>query len=124
MYSRLSVLAVDYLRALRLRGRMARIADDAMRPYDAVIAPGSKRTASPVDQEFRRVLGGFSRDYMGAIGNGAGLPAVCVPTGFDENGLPTSIQFMGRAYDENKILGLAVEYQRRTRWHMKHPKGF
>jgi Asp-tRNA(Asn)/Glu-tRNA(Gln) amidotransferase A subunit family amidase len=31
---------------------------------------------------------------------------------------------MGRAYDENRILSVAVEYQSRTRWHKVHPERF
>jgi aspartyl-tRNA(Asn)/glutamyl-tRNA(Gln) amidotransferase subunit A len=47
-----------------------------------------------------------------------------VPNGFSVEGLPTGIQFMGRAYDENKILSVAVEYQKRTMWHRRHPPAF
>jgi aspartyl-tRNA(Asn)/glutamyl-tRNA(Gln) amidotransferase subunit A len=122
-YSRFGVLAVDYLRALRLRGKVVKIAETVMKPYDAVLAPTSKRTAAPIDQEFKRNLGNL-QDIMGAIGNGAGLPSVSVPSGFDSQGLPTGIQFMGRSYDENRILSVAVEYQLRTGWHKKHPKDF
>jgi aspartyl-tRNA(Asn)/glutamyl-tRNA(Gln) amidotransferase subunit A len=58
---------------------------------------------------------------MGAVGNGAGLPAVAVPNGFGARGLPTSLQFMGRAWEENLILGAARAYQSRTDWHARHP---
>ena len=61
---------------------------------------------------------------MGALGNGVGLPAVSVPSGFDEEGLPTGIQFIGRAYGENCVLSIAVEYQSRTVWHKVHPERF
>ena len=59
---------------------------------------------------------------MGAVGNGAGLPAVCVPNGFGARALPTSIQFMGRAWEENTILAAARTYQSLTDWHTRHPK--
>jgi aspartyl-tRNA(Asn)/glutamyl-tRNA(Gln) amidotransferase subunit A len=123
-YARTVVLARDYLKALRLRGRMARIAEDVMGGYDALVAPSRKAVASPIDQEFRKVSPGTAKDVMGALGNGAGLPAVSVPNGFSVEGLPTGIQFMGRAYDENKILSVAVEYQKRTMWHRRHPPAF
>ena len=58
---------------------------------------------------------------MGAIGNGAGLPAVAVSNGFGDRGLPTSLQFMGRAYEENAVLAAARAYQSRTDWHRQHP---
>ncbi|MCJ7731357.1 amidase family protein, partial [Candidatus Bathyarchaeota archaeon] len=64
------------------------------------------------------------RDIMGAVGNGAGLPSIGVPSGFSEEGLPTGIQFMGRPYDENIIIGIAKMYQERTSWHLRHPEMF
>ena len=58
---------------------------------------------------------------MGAIGNGAGLPAVASPTASATRGLPTSLQFVGRAWEENTILAAARAYQSRTDWHVQHP---
>jgi aspartyl-tRNA(Asn)/glutamyl-tRNA(Gln) amidotransferase subunit A len=123
-YARAAVLAKDYLKALRLRERMARIAEDVMERYDAVAAPSRGTTVPEIDKEFRKVTPGTTRDVMGALGNGAGLPAISVPSGFDGEGLPTGIQFMGRAYGENGVLSVAVEYQSRTGWHTMHPDRF
>ena len=44
-----------------------------------------------------------------------------VPNGFTDGGLPTGIQFMGRAYDENAILAVARAYQSLSDWHHRHP---
>jgi aspartyl-tRNA(Asn)/glutamyl-tRNA(Gln) amidotransferase subunit A len=121
-YARTVVLAKDYLRALRLRGVMARVVDEVMARFDAVVAPSSKRMATPIDQEFRKAAPGTTKDLMGAIGNGAGLPSISVPGGFTSNGLPVGIQFMGRAYDENIIIAIAKTYQSVTDWHKRHPK--
>ena len=120
-YPRMAVLAKDYIRATRLRAKMARAADEVMSGYDAVAAPTSRRVASPITQEFRRTSPGTSRDIMGAVGNGAGLPSISVPSGFTEAGLPTGIQFMGRAYAENTIISIAKRYQENTDWHRRHP---
>ena len=55
------------------------------------------------------------------VGNGAGLPAVAVPNGVGDRGLPTSLAFMGRAWEENAILAAARAYQSVTDWHERHP---
>ena len=90
--------------------------------FDALVGPGRPAVAPPLDREFRSVLGGSSvPDVMGAVGNGAGLPAVIVPNGFGDHGLPTSLQFMGRAWEENTILAAARAYQALTDWHTRHP---
>ena len=123
-YARPAVLATDYVKALRLRGVMARQADEAMSRYDALAAPTAMTTATPIDQEFRSrsMTSSGPGDLMGAIGNGCGLPAISVPNGFDPDGLPTGIQFMARAYDENLCLAIAREFQARTDWHTRRPE--
>ncbi len=120
-YARTTVLARDYLKALRLRKVMAKSVDQTLKPFDAVVAPSRRSAAPPIDQEFRRTTSGTTRDIVGAVGNGAGLPSISVPSGFNEAGLPTGIQFMGRAYDENKIIAVAKAYQSLTNWHKQHP---
>ena len=74
-----------------------------------------------VDEELRSPTRSGTSDVMGAVGNGAGLPAISVPNGFGEHGRPTGIQFMGRAYEENTVLSVARAYQSLTDWHTMHP---
>lgn len=122
-HARLMIPAQDYIRALRIRGKIARVADESMKGYDALVAPTGTNTAPPIDRDFRGVVAGTARDTMGAVGNSAGLPSISVPSGFSDEGLPTGIQFMGRAYDENRILAVARAYQSLTDWHTRHPEG-
>jgi aspartyl-tRNA(Asn)/glutamyl-tRNA(Gln) amidotransferase subunit A len=120
-YARDAILAKDYVKALRLRGRMAREADRVLARFDALVGPGRVTVAPAVDREFRSAIRGSAPDVLGAVGNGAGLPAVCVPNGFGDRGLPTSLQFMGRVYEENAILAAARAWQSLTDWHHRHP---
>ena len=121
-YARDAILAKDYVKATRLRGVMAREIDRVLGSFDALVAPGRSNEAPVLGQEFRSAIRATAKDVMGAVGNGAGLPAVCVPNGFGARGLPTSIQFMGRAWEENTILAAARAYQSLTDWHTRHPK--
>ncbi len=120
-YSRVAVLARDYIKALRLRGVVAMAVDGTLSRYDALVAPTRPSVASPLGTEFRSAIRGTARDVLGAVGNCAGLPAISVPSGFDDRGLPTGIQFMGRAYAENAVLAVARAYQSMTDWHTRHP---
>jgi Asp-tRNA(Asn)/Glu-tRNA(Gln) amidotransferase A subunit family amidase len=120
-YARDAILAKDYIRALRLRTFVVREADRVLAGLDALVAPGRPATASPLDREFRSAARGNVPDVMGAIGNAAGLPAIAVPNGFTESGLPTSLQFMGRAWEENTVLAAARAWQGVTDWHLRHP---
>jgi aspartyl-tRNA(Asn)/glutamyl-tRNA(Gln) amidotransferase subunit A len=121
-YARDAILAKDYLKAMRLRGVMAREIDRVLGSFDALVAPGRINEAPVLGREFRSAIRATAKDVMGAVGNGAGLPAVCVPNGFGARALPTSIQFMGRAWEENTILAAARAYQSLTDWHTRHPK--
>ena len=119
-YARDAVLAKDYIKALRLRGIVMREADRVLSRLDALVAPGRPATAPPLKGEFRS-LHRPALDPMGAIGNMAGLPAVAVPNGFGERGLPTSLQFMGRAWAEDTVLAAGRAWQATTDWHQRHP---
>ena len=121
-YARSAILAKDYLKAVRLRGVVARVADELLSRYDALVAPTSPKVAAPIDQEIRGAFRGRGTDVMGAVGNVAGLPAISVPSGFSDDGLPTGIQFMGRAYEENPVIAVARAYQSLTDWHQRHPQ--
>jgi aspartyl-tRNA(Asn)/glutamyl-tRNA(Gln) amidotransferase subunit A len=121
-YARDAILARDYLKAVRLRGVMSKEIDRVLQRYDALVAPGRINEAPVLGKEFRSAISATAKDVMGAVGNGAGLPAVCVPNGFGVRGLPTSVQFMGRAWEENTILAAARAYQSLTDWHTHHPK--
>jgi aspartyl-tRNA(Asn)/glutamyl-tRNA(Gln) amidotransferase subunit A len=120
-YARTALLATDYLRAIRLRGKMIKTATETMEPYDALVAPSAKKPATPIGEDFRKIAPGATKDIMGAVGNGCGLPAISVPDGFTQAGLPTGIQFMGKPYEENTILAIARAYQALTDWHTHHP---
>jgi aspartyl-tRNA(Asn)/glutamyl-tRNA(Gln) amidotransferase subunit A len=120
-YARDAILAKDYLKALRLRLIVAREIDRVLSRIDALLAPGRPTVAPPLGHEFRTAIRGSAPDVMGAIGNAAGLPAVIVPNGIGDRGLPTSLQIMGRAYDENTILSAARAYQSLTSWHEQLP---
>ena len=122
-YVRTAILARDYLRALRLRGTMAKQIDAILGRFDAIVGPSRATPATPIDQEFRSAIGGSAKDILGAVGNGAGLPAISVPNGFTDTGLPTGMQFLGRAYEENTVLAVARAYQALTDWHKRHPPG-
>jgi aspartyl-tRNA(Asn)/glutamyl-tRNA(Gln) amidotransferase subunit A len=54
--------------------------------------------------------------------NLAGLPALSLPCGFDDDGLPIGMQIIGKLFDEAIILRLAHHYEQATEWHKKKPR--
>ena len=119
--ARFAIPATDYIRALRLRGVIARRVGELIQGFDAIAAPTRSLVAPAIEGEFVAAQAG---DNMGAIGNGVGLPAISVHNGFAPGELPTGMQLMAGAYQENAVLAVARAYQARTDWHTLHPAEF
>ena len=97
--------AVDYINANRHRYLLMKKMDEFMSQYDVVICP------TFVGSQLR-------------ITNLTGHPAICMPTGFNKNNLPTSITLLGKLYDEATLLNVAKAYQNITEWNKLHPEMF
>jgi aspartyl-tRNA(Asn)/glutamyl-tRNA(Gln) amidotransferase subunit A len=59
---------------------------------------------------------------MISAGNLAGLPALTVPNGLADEGLPSSIAFLGGAFGEAKLLQIGKRLQQRSEHHLRHPR--
>jgi amidase len=51
----------------------------------------------------------------------AGVPAICLPSGFSPEGLPYSIQFTAPRLRESMLCRIAYAYEQATEWHRRHP---
>lgn len=120
-YSALLVTAVDYLHAMRLRGPMRRAWGEMFAKYDALVAPSRATVAYPVAKTFDQAYPDINASSPIAASNLVGVPAISVPDGFGENGLPTGIQFVGPAWSEYELIEMAAAYQQSTDWHRRAP---
>jgi aspartyl-tRNA(Asn)/glutamyl-tRNA(Gln) amidotransferase subunit A len=121
-YAGQMVLAKDYINAQRVRVKIQAALDEALRGFDAMVGPTRTSVANPIEARFSEYFGEFDGPSIGGGANAAGIPGITVPNGFGERGLPTGLQFTVRAWDEAAAIGLAMEYQRRTDWHLRHPE--
>jgi len=60
-------------------------------------------------------------DNVCQLSANSGLPAMVFPSGFTEDGLPTSIELLGRPWDDAKLLGFAFDYEQATH-HRRPPR--
>jgi Asp-tRNA(Asn)/Glu-tRNA(Gln) amidotransferase A subunit family amidase len=95
--------AVEYIQANRVRHQI--IQDMARLDVDVYVAPS------------------FGGDNL-LLTNLTGHPCVVVPNGFDDEGHPVSISFIGKLYDEATLLAVARAYQEATDFHLEHPPLF
>jgi Asp-tRNA(Asn)/Glu-tRNA(Gln) amidotransferase A subunit family amidase len=113
--------ASDFMLAQRIRGILRKKIDDlfTQNQLDVLVSASLPVTASKLDANLDIALS-FS-DPGGGIGNICGLPAISVPCGFGDHGLPVGIQFLGRVLDDARVIQAARLFQSRTDWHTKHP---
>lgn len=121
LFHAMNLPAVDYIRALRLRRLAARAMDELLAPFDVVVAPTVPYVATPINDSFATWFGRERGPGLGGPGNLCGLPSISAPNGFGERGLPTAIEFLGRAYSEPTVAAVARAYQDRTAWHREKP---
>jgi aspartyl-tRNA(Asn)/glutamyl-tRNA(Gln) amidotransferase subunit A len=112
------ILATEYLRAQRIRAKLARELDRWFARYDAVLTPGEADAAPPAEGRFPHK---YNRKSLGGPGNVCGTPAVVMPMGLTRENMPTALQLDGRAYSENRLLAVALAFQRETAHHQAHP---
>jgi aspartyl-tRNA(Asn)/glutamyl-tRNA(Gln) amidotransferase subunit A len=124
-YSGLLLPAVDYVHAMRARRPMRAAMKKLYASCDVVATPTRASVAYPIDKEFQGIYPGIAGGPpIIAAGNLTGLPALAMPSGFGDNGLPTSIAFMGAPFSEGLLCSLGALYQSRTDWHTRKPPAF
>lgn len=98
----------------------------ALEDYDVLLAPTVAITAPLIGQEIVDV-GGAEDSVMGAMirntgpFNGAHLPALSVPCGFNGEGMPIGLQIVGRPFDEATVVQVGHAYEQATDWHLRKP---
>jgi amidase len=50
-----------------------------------------------------------------------GSPTITLPGGFADNGGPVAFQFVGRHFDEERLVAAGYAFQRNTDWHVRRP---
>ncbi len=118
--------AVDYVQAQRARTTLLAEVRALLGEVDALVTPMLAITPPRIGQETVE-LGGKTRDVnpvfirLADPFNVTGLPAVSVPCGFGDDGLPIGLQVAGRAFAEHTVLRVAHAYEQATHWHNRRP---
>lgn len=123
-FANAATLAVDYLRAMRIRAKVRQALLQLFENVDLVVSPTRATVAFPIGPNFNEVYPGV-RGGPSVIGsmNLLGAPAVAMPNGFGENGLPTSIQFNAAPANEPALMNAAIQFQMATEHHFRRPRG-
>jgi aspartyl-tRNA(Asn)/glutamyl-tRNA(Gln) amidotransferase subunit A len=111
--------AGDYVGAQRRRGEMIADVEALLQKYDVLMCASSMDPASRIEdaEETARTYPRQARTPFNVTGH----PAVAMMSGLASTGLPTSVQFAGRYFEDAKVLRVAAAYERATAWHKKKP---
>jgi aspartyl-tRNA(Asn)/glutamyl-tRNA(Gln) amidotransferase subunit A len=114
------ISASDFILAQRIRLVLQKTMEDLFKQVDVLATATLPVTATQIDANLDQAL--TFADPVGGIGNICGLPAISVPCGFGQRGLPVGLQFIAKPLDDAKVVQAARLYQRQTDWHQKRPK--
>jgi aspartyl-tRNA(Asn)/glutamyl-tRNA(Gln) amidotransferase subunit A len=100
-----------YKKAQRVRTLISQDFDNAFHSVDALLTPTTPGAAFPIGEKEDDPISMYLNDVFTVPASLAGLPAISVPVGSNENGLPLGLQIIGRPFDEGSVfrLGQALE---------------
>ncbi len=110
-----------YLKAQKVRTLIKQDFDDTFKDFDVVMSPTCPSPAFKIGEKVSDPLSMYLSDIATIPINLAGIPAISIPCGFD-NDLPVGLQIMGKAFDEETLFRAAFSYEQETQWNKRKPE--
>jgi aspartyl-tRNA(Asn)/glutamyl-tRNA(Gln) amidotransferase subunit A len=110
--------AADYIVLMTERRRLRHEVDGLLSDFDGLVLPSTPLPAVPlgdIDQS-QAPMSRLTRPI-----NLLDMCALALPCGFTRAGLPVSLQIVGRAGEEARILRIGWAFENATRWHLRRP---
>jgi aspartyl-tRNA(Asn)/glutamyl-tRNA(Gln) amidotransferase subunit A len=111
-----------YLKALKVRNLIRDDFNIAFEKCDCIMMPVSPTTAFKIGEKIDDPLKMYLSDVYTIAANLAGIPAISIPCGFDEEGLPIGLQILSPAFTEDKLLRIARMFEAQTDYHKRSPQ--
>ncbi len=110
-----------YRKASQVRALIAEDFRQAFAACDLLAGPTAPLTAFELDAMADDPLAMYRLDIDTIPASLSGVPALSLPCGFSEDGLPIGLQLMAPAFCEARLLGAAITFQEHTRFHEVWP---
>ncbi len=111
-----------YLRAQKVRQRIAEDFRQAFAEVDAILTPATPSAAFALGEKSGDPVAMYLNDIFTVTANLAGLPALALPAATDANGLPLALQVIGKALDEETVFAVSAELERAANFRAKPSK--
>jgi aspartyl-tRNA(Asn)/glutamyl-tRNA(Gln) amidotransferase subunit A len=111
-----------YLRAQKVRRLILGDFESAFEQVDAILTPTSPTPAFKRGERADDPLAMYLSDIYTISVNLAGLPAISVPSGFTESGLPIGLQVIGKAFGEAEMFAVANAFEKAHDYAQQTPK--
>ncbi len=110
-----------YKRAQQVRTLIVNNFKKAFETCDVIMIPTAPNTSFKFGAHNASPLEMYLEDIYTVPVNIAGLPGISIPGGFDSNGMPIGIQFIGNYFDEKDLLQVAYTFEQNTPYHKDRP---
>ena len=96
-----------YTKAQKVRRLIKEFTDNLLENYDFLVCPTTPTTAYKLGEKTADPIQMYLGDLFTVQANVVGLPAISIPNGVDNEGLPIGFQIMGGAFQEATLLSFA-----------------
>jgi aspartyl-tRNA(Asn)/glutamyl-tRNA(Gln) amidotransferase subunit A len=100
--------------AQKVRALIARDFERVWSECDLLLTPTAPSAAFALGEKSDDPIAMYLNDVFAVPASLAGLPAMSVPAGFSDQGLPLGLQIVGRALDEQGVLNAGLALQERA----------
>jgi aspartyl-tRNA(Asn)/glutamyl-tRNA(Gln) amidotransferase subunit A len=108
-----------YLKAQQVRRLIKNDFDLAFKEVDTILTPTTPSSAFKIGDKTNDPISMYLNDVFTVPVNLAGLPAISIPAGFDDSGLPLGLQLIGKSFDEQTILNSAYALEEKISFKSK-----
>ena len=113
-----------YKKAQQVRTLVQKEFNDAFKKYDILLTPTAPTVAFEIGAKSNNPLEMYLADICTVSVNIAGLPAISVPVGVDNNGMPIGMQLIGNKFEEEKILNAAYTLEQEIKFRENYKPNF
>jgi aspartyl-tRNA(Asn)/glutamyl-tRNA(Gln) amidotransferase subunit A len=113
--------STDYILARRTQTEVQKRCEQFFESYDLLLTPTTPIAAPTIEGHDAVEQAGRLTRFTAPF-NLTGLPALSLPCGFTEGGLPIGLQIVGRAWADSKVLNAGYAFEQVTNWHDLRPE--